>query len=266
MKTCRRSQRVPGPGDVTSLLVGGLAVFGFCVALLFSGFTGCLPHAAELSSAAADRDPPSPNVVPAVDPLWEEITAPRIRLAATSLGEEKTPASATGDKPRPEWLEAAVDVARPVESPVAGSQEHHGDTGAVARQVVTSDPFSTLEECYGQLELPVRAAVAQRLRSLTGWDLSHDLVDMHLELDDIFRKICRDDFIERTQHDFGEMQRVHLLLEFTPAVDQCLRETAVNHIRSRRVRTIAGGGVLTLSVVAVLYGLLKRIKPKTRPP
>ena len=83
------------------------------------------------------------------------------------------------------------------------------------------------------------------------------LKSMLLGMDTVWRDICAESWVEKSEASFGPMQQVHVLMEFTAAQDERLKQAFRRYQRSGR---IAGMGTAAGAVVAslmLLYGLLQ---------
>lgn len=174
--------------------------------------------------------------------LWNRLTESRINLDEE---QENEPPTQPKPKGRPDWVD--------------NPPKRVGD---VYRAVVASDPFSTVDECFDQLEHRFPGEVQKRLtklvpsdqRSLTGSDT---LGPMGITLDYIMREICREQFTEIVESSVGEMKRVHVLMEFTPAVESHLKKSWQTYQRQFRLVTVTKIAGMVLATLAFLYGLLK---------
>ncbi|MCH7753126.1 MAG: hypothetical protein IH898_13360 [Planctomycetes bacterium] len=174
--------------------------------------------------------------------LWDRLTESRINLDEE---QEIEPPTQPKPKERPDWVDN-----RPKR------------VGDVYRAVVASDPFSTVDECFEQLEHRFPGEVQKRLtklvpsdqRSLTGSDT---LGPMGITLDYIMREICREQFTEIVESSVGEMKRVHVLMEFTPAVESHLKKSWQTYQQQFRLVTVSKIAGMVLATLAFLYGLLQ---------
>ena len=174
--------------------------------------------------------------------LWNLITESRIDLGKES---EEVPPAESEPKGRPDWVD-----------------EPPKRVGDIHRSVVASDPFSTADECFEQLEQLFPVEVVRRLAKLVPRDQRSHVESASLEasgvtLDYIMREICQKQFTETTEHDFGAMKKVYVLMEFTEAIESELLESWQTYLRRYRLTAVAqiAGGVL--ATLAFLYGLLQ---------
>ncbi|MCA9230499.1 MAG: hypothetical protein KDA57_07600 [Planctomycetales bacterium] len=188
--------------------------------------------------------------------LWDRLTKSRINLSAGQVEDKATAPMETKEEAKGDTGTEAT-VAKPdwVENPPKRM-------GNVYRRVVTSDQYSTVEECHFQLEAKLREAVRERMQTLvdSGADSLHQAPEpdsIGIGLDFIMREICQDEYTETTEASFGEMKRVHVLMEFNPAVETQLRMAWMRHERIHRLRVVGVFVAGTLSLLAGAYGLLQ---------
>ena len=174
--------------------------------------------------------------------LWDRLTESRI-----NLDDEQEDASPAESEPkgRPDWVD-----------------EPPKRVGDVHRAVVASDPFTTVDECFEQLEHLFPVEVERRLAKLVPRDQHSHVESASLEasgitLDYIMREICREQFTETTEHDFGAMKKVYVLMEFTPAIESHLLDSWQIYLRRYRLTAVAQIAGCVLATLAVLYGLLQ---------
>lgn len=201
------------------------------------------------STEAVDERPEVP-----ISEMWARLTEPRIDLHAsdassTSAEQDEQVAAVQLEREqlsreRPEWVD------RPPKR-----------VGNVFRKVAISEPFSTIDECHHDLEQKLMAAVRDRYYTLLGTGRfeaapSVDPRSLGVSVDYILREICRDEFVETVESSVGPMKQVYVLMEFTPGIDNQLRQAWERSFRQERVVTVASiaGGVL--GMVAIGYGLL----------
>ena len=127
---------------------------------------------------------------------------------------------------------------------------------------MTSDPFSTAEECYEQLESRFITETKKQLarivpsdqRSLVDED---DLEGMGISLSYVMKEICRESYTETVDSSVGEMKKVHVLMEFTHSVEDELREDWRAYQRRFRITLVTKIAAFVLATLAALYGLLQ---------
>lgn len=195
----------------------------------------------------------------ATDQLWQRFSRARIPLdsgeAPVVLSQAQTnlPPATAGKEGK--------DSARPAASErPAWVDQRPKSIGNVYREVVSSGPFSSVEECRRQLEEKVRESVRKRMTTLSNGPSVQDTELAGVGLEYIFREIYRDDFQETTWHDFGEMRamtRLHVLMEFTAHIDEHLIEVHKEQLRQVHMRALVGLGLIVMVLMAGAFGLLK---------
>lgn len=187
---------------------------------------------------------------PSLDALWEELQRPQIDLDTPSL---QAPEDA-----------AAVDTATVVvEARPQWIDEPPKRVGNVYRRVVVSERHSDVDFCHRDLEHRLNEVVRERIREFArehpynSPDTVPPLEELGLGLDFILREICRREFIETSEHSFGEMKRVHVLLEFDADVDRQLQRASTQHERMRRFETLVSLSALVIGAVVLGFSLLK---------
>jgi hypothetical protein len=153
----------------------------------------------------------------------------------------------TSPKDRPAWLDNPPAL-----------------VGNTRRIVVSTDPYSTIEECYGQLQERLRQAVQERIAEKAR-DLNRGqsvfvppLEWMGVTNDYILRELCPEgEYVEIVNASFGEMKRAHALLEFSEGQDEMLLDRWRAYARRSRVAGVAAASTLAVGALALVYGLLK---------
>ena len=230
------------------LLAVGLALFvGVAVLFLFFRVTShqrapvvSIPPIPVLVVLSHESDAAPPVVTN--EQLWNLITESRIDLGKEP---EEVPPEESKPNARPGWVD-----------------EPPKRVGDVYRAVVASDPFSTADECFEQLEQLFPVEVERRLAKLVPRDQRSHVESASLEasgvtLDYIMREICREQFTETTEHDFGAMKKVYVLMEFTPAIESHLLDSWQTYLRRYRLTAVAQIAGCVLATLAFLYGLLQ---------
>jgi hypothetical protein len=182
---------------------------------------------------------------------------PRIQLAASSdegpdvahpdvvhppveLPLDAQPATDSPSQPRPGWVD-----------------EEPRRIGHVLRQVISAGPYPEVDDCYELLDEKLMVLVRERLAELTSSTSAPEAGALGITTSYLRREICRDEFVETTEHSFGSMKSVYLLVEFDQNFDRYLLSRFRDHQRNERMANV---GVLSSGVIGVLglvYGLLK---------
>lgn len=182
--------------------------------------------------------------------LWDRLTKSRIDLSDEETSEEEKDQASEEDNSgsklaKPDWV---TNPPRRV--------------GNVYRRVVTSDLYSTVEECQLQLEGQLQEAVRERVESLVSEGVERSAFmpgpeTFGISIDYIMREICKDEYTEIVDASFGEMRRMHVLMEFTPAVENRLKTVWQEHKRRHRLGIVGKYAGLALGLLASIYCLLQ---------
>jgi len=197
-----------------------------------------------------------------------------------------TAAEAEPDKPkaRPHWVD-----------------EPPKRTGNIFREVIATEPYATIDECYQAADVYLLLKTYQRLQELAGRPYVDDgalpsvtfqngkiladgkvvsygrsypywaderiraLASMDIGTDYVRREIVAKDpkdnesreYIETVASSIGPMKKLHLQIEFTPAVDRELRRHWDSHARTQRFATVGVGAGSILGLLGLIFGLLK---------
>ncbi len=126
--------------------------------------------------------------------------------------------------------------------------------GAVFQTVVTSDPYTTKEECDAALDSQLVQATDRYVDELLG-PQAHRLVPV--DIGTIRHAVCREEYVETLDTSVGPMRRVHVLLAFDERLRDSLRDRYRSAVQHRRVSQAGGGALAVLLVLATLFGYLK---------
>lgn len=185
----------------------------------------------------------------AADPYAEPIAQYEGQYKAVAAAAAAEAAAAEPDKPKPDWV---VNPPKPV-----------GNTHPV---VVSTDPYSTAEECQLALQEKLSFVVQRRIDDLAraadggSFTDSPGLESMGITIPYIYSELCpepEDYYIETVNASFGEMKRAHALVEFNEAQDRVLLQRWRDYARVESLMVV--GGILSLAVagLAFAYGLLQ---------
>ncbi len=252
-------------GDVFTFVCGALVLMGvlFLLFLIPAGIYNRVmiarkeareqrqnQVASEILGTQNDSSRTSPVVTN--EKLWNRLTEARINLesdntespAGDTSGESEATSESEND-PRPDWID------KPPKR-----------VGNVYRTVVRSDPFSSEDECYAQLEKRFLPEVTKQLRRIVPYDQqalvdTNSLAGVGISLSTIMKDICRESYTETLDSSVGEMKKVHVLMEFTPAVEKHLQQEWNSYQRRFRLGNVAGLAAIVLFAVAIAYGLLQ---------
>ena len=189
--------------------------------------------------------------------LWEKLTRSRINLDESSdssddvqesaVQEESTESevATTNDAPPPEWI---TNPPKPV--------------GKVYRVVVSSDPFSTEQECFDQLEEQFYAEL-QEYMERTLPESQRELVSrqtvsaMGVPVIYFLNNVCRESYVELVESSVGAMKKVHVLMEFDSGVQRELTDKWTAYHRSLGLALVAKISTLVLGTLALGFALLQ---------
>jgi len=238
-----RSRRGPMLGIGLAFLVGMVTLVLFFVGGTFLTYREppqvewAYPPQSQLTDSEQSH-----TTAPLMKDMWQRMTESRINLdnepEVESTEEEKKIT-------RPEWVDHPPKR-----------------VGDVYRAVVSSDPFSTVDECFEQLESRFPGEVQKRLAKLVPSDQSslvsgEAILASGVTLDYIMREVCREQFTEITERDYGAMKQVHVLMEFTPAIETRLLDSWQSHMRRYRLVPVVEIAGCVLAALALLYGMLR---------
>jgi hypothetical protein len=149
--------------------------------------------------------------------------------------------------PRPEWLDVPPTL-----------------VGNTQRVVVSSDPFTSVEECYAQLRDKLRTKVHRRIADLAAAASGRhsvyvpDCESLGISIEYILSELCPEkEYIETVSTSVGDMKRAHALVEFTPPQDEFLVDRWRDFARVESVRVVAVLSGLVLVGLAFVYGLIR---------
>jgi hypothetical protein len=184
-----------------------------------------------------------------------------LRDVAT-ITENRIKPPTTGD--RPSWVDAAP--------------QQYGHT---LSEVVEVGEYSTTAECIRESKERVMVAVWEHLQSIVGnyqaiatatggpepddayW-FPHrremaiaGLTRAGIGYDYIRREIITNEYVEQVERSVGTMNRMYTQLQFSPEVDQFLRRNWTRSEQSWRVQAVSAVAFVSLSLVGLVWGLLK---------
>jgi hypothetical protein len=126
------------------------------------------------------------------------------------------------------------------------------------RDIVVTDEYATVDECYEATDAALIAKTNDRINTITndnwGFGSAHDL---GVTIDYIRREIGKDVYIETVERSFGPMKKMYTLIEFSPTVDRELKARWDHHRRHERLAMVGKGAGSVLSLLALVWGLLK---------
>ena len=176
---------------------------------------------------------------------WHVATGtPQTRLVAAEAPPQAN-SYTTGE--RPAWLDQPPKL-----------------VGNTRRVVVSTDPYSTVEECHAALRDKLRGVVQARVdelaRAANGghYTSTPGLDSMGINIEYILSELCpEDDYIETINASFGEMKRAHALVEFNEPQDRLLLDRWRAYARVQSIEVVAVLSAFVVGGLAFVYGLLK---------
>ncbi|MEX2308324.1 MAG: hypothetical protein WD738_12055 [Pirellulales bacterium] len=130
--------------------------------------------------------------------------------------------------------------------------------GNTHRDVIVTDEYATIEECYEATDISLLAKTNARIEKLTNDNWSFGSAhNLGIGLDYIRREIATDEYVETVERSFGPMKKMYTLIEFSPAVDRELKVRWDAHRRQERFAMVGKGAGSVLALVALVWGLLR---------
>ncbi|HEX2475387.1 MAG TPA: hypothetical protein VHK01_11605 [Lacipirellulaceae bacterium] len=199
--------------------------------------------------------------VPPVTPNFDTKEGKR-RTVTSSVAPERPGSRAPSKEPRPEWA-----LQRPKQ------------VGNVRRDVVTTDEYSSSDECYWAADRLLQLKTYEHLQRLVGTPYDADqllkmralvlnvegqtpwflagLAKAGITVDYIRREIAQNEYLEESQRSFGPMLKLYTLIEFSPSVDNELRQRWEASQRQERFAFVGLGATGVLGLLGFAWGLLK---------
>ncbi len=182
------------------------------------------------------------------------------------LTEEPTSSDEEGADPRAHAAAEKPDLppekqAEPEPAWVTSPPKSVGNSDPHQRRI-QSDEFATVEECNRQLDELMRVATAEYLDQLIGtdrfaWHPAHYLGRLGITTGDIRRNICKEEHAKTVKHDFGDMKRVSILMEFDKDIEKDLRRAWKESQLEERLATVGVGSGAVLLLIGAVFGFLK---------
>ncbi|MBA3484824.1 MAG: hypothetical protein H0T51_23745 [Pirellulales bacterium] len=176
---------------------------------------------------------------------WQSATGTPVTRSVASEAPPRANAYTTGE--RPDWVDQPPKL-----------------VGTTRRVVVSTDPYSTVEECHVALRSKLSDVVQSRIHELAvaangGRHVSTpSLPWMGISIEYILAELCTEpDYIETVNASFGEMKRAHALVEFNEAQDRFLLDRWRAYARVQSIEIVAGLSAFVVAVLGFVYGLLK---------
>jgi hypothetical protein len=174
-----------------------------------------------------------------------------------------------------------VDSTRP-----AWVDEPPKNIGNVRRQVIVAGDFVTLEECNREADRQLYVVTFDHLKELCG-DAELDRISvpvvkledgrlqpsaaefaarqyakntlnrMGVGIDFIRREIAKKEYVETVERSVGPMKQLYVQVEFSPSIDQELRQRWEEVRRQDRFAVVGVGAGSVLGLLGLVFGLLK---------
>jgi hypothetical protein len=209
--------------------------------------------AVELIAAESEAAPPAGNAAASASTISDSD-------AGRGRGEPGSPEKPAD--PRPLWLKQAPKR-----------------VGNVRRDVIETDEYATREECEWAADRLLQLKTYEHLQRLVGKPLDadhlhnlrnealsveghtpwflHELEKAGITIDFIHHDIARNEYREEVDRSFGKMQKLYTEIEFTPAVENELRQRWQASQRQERFALVGLGAGSVLGLLGVAWGLLK---------
>lgn len=178
-------------------------------------------------------------------------------LPSERIDDQKTRPSTDARGPRPAWVDAPTGrVGKPYRTHVSWVDAPTGSVGQVYRTRVAVGDYATREECERNVPDALRQAVGRYVELLIGAGAGKRIM-ARLPLPYIHEHIVKEEWEEHPNASFGEMVRLHELLEFDQRTNTYLRDLHEQALVTERLKytTVATGGVFGL--LATIFGYLK---------
>ncbi|MCI0493205.1 MAG: hypothetical protein L0Z07_09740, partial [Planctomycetes bacterium] len=183
---------------------------------------------------------------------------------------EEPAVNASDEEPassRPTWIDEA--------------QKRVGNTW---REVVVTDEYATIDECYAERDKLLMIATGEFVKQFAGANGVYSttvgpdglervhqprpnafpviarypaLYRMGITADYLRREIAKDEYVETVERSFGPMKKLYTLVEFSPAVDNELRQRWAAYQRQERFAIVGIGAASILGLLSLVWGLLK---------
>ncbi len=156
--------------------------------------------------------------------------------------------------------------------------------GETWRDVLATDEYATLEECYRESDRLLLGATFEHVQTLIGKsDLSGRSADrpaivvdgngrilstelqsvisylggLGITIDYIRSQIAKDESVVTTERSVGPMKKLYTLIEFSPAIDRELMWRWSNLEREKRFAMVGIGAGSIFGLLTLVFGLLK---------
>jgi hypothetical protein len=151
--------------------------------------------------------------------------------------------------------------------------------GNVRRDVIVTDEYASREECEWVADRLLQLKTYEHLQRLVGKPLDanrmhamrnealsveghtpwfiHELDKAGITVDYIHQEIAREEYMEKVERSVGEMLKLYTQIEFTPGIDNDLRQHWQMSQRQERFAFVGLGASSVLGLLGFAWGLLK---------
>jgi hypothetical protein len=207
------------------------------------------------AAAPSDVEPESEGEAASAAGIIAASTSEHARRARPALPADPA-------EPRPSW------VSKPAKR-----------VGNVRRDVVTTDEYATVDECYWAADRLLQLKTYEHIQRLLGTaydsnralDLRSEALSVEgdspwvltqlnkagITVDYIHREIAKDEYLEKVERSFGPMLKLYTLIEFPPSIDSELRQRWEASQRQERFASVGFGATSILGLLGLAWGLLK---------
>jgi hypothetical protein len=214
--------------------------------------------------AAADESSVAPAASDAAPPVATATQKPGAKPSEAAEVEESIAttideSSNQNAEPRPKWVD-----------------DQPKRVGSEPREVVITDEWASDEEWNRARDIALMLKTYERIQHLIGAPYQGNILDHRMNsanswsdhrlrqlacagitLDWVHRAIAQEEYLETVQHDFGPMKKSYTLVEFSPAVDNELRQHWRAYERRERFEMFGAGAGSVLGLIGLAYGLLR---------
>ncbi|HJQ78591.1 MAG TPA: hypothetical protein VJ828_01480 [Lacipirellulaceae bacterium] len=217
--------------------------------------------AVQLIAAEGDGASAAGNAAESVAEISDSDNRPR-RTLTGSVEPERSASPTESKVSRPLWVQHAPKR-----------------VGNVRRDVIVTDEYASIEECEWAADRLLQLKTFEHLQRLVGKpfdaDQAHRMRDYALSIegqapwflaelekagitiDYIHHEIARDEYLEEVERSFGKMLKLYTQIEFTPAVENELRQRWQISQRQERFAIVGLGASSVLGLLGLAWGLLK---------
>lgn len=209
---------------------------------------------ASLDANDLENLPGGARNLPAEAPIADDGHTP---LPSETTDDPQASRSTADRGPRPAWVDAPTGrVGQAYRTHVSWVDAPTGRAGQVYRTRVAVGDYATREECERDLPDALRQAVGRYVDRLIGAGAGERIMS-RLPLPYIHEHIVKEEWEEHREARFGEMVRLHELLEFDQAANTYLRDLHQQTLEVERLKYTAVGAGGLFGLLATIFGYLK---------